>query len=106
MTCSLIFSERVAPDVHRSFFATEQGNASELPSLCWLETAVVFLRDLLRAWFGSRRWFSLHVESEDQVPVGTLGVLVDWAVVVMLLLSLKFGWFLGGIRVPVNHSCG
>ena len=88
MTCSLIFSERVAPDVHRSFFATEQGNASKLPSLCWLETAVVFLRDLLRAWFGSRRWFSLHVESEDQVPVGTLGVLVDGAGVVGLLRVL------------------
>lgn len=96
---------RVAPDVHRSFFATEQGNASEFPSLGRLDATVIFLRDLLRAWFGRRRWLGLHVEPEDQVPVGTLRVLVDWAVVVVLLLSLKFGWLLGGIRIPVNHGC-
>lgn len=86
MTCSL--SVGVAPDVHRSFFATEQGNASEFPSILWFQSTVIFLGDLLRAWLGSRGWFSLHVESEDDVPVGTLGVLVDWAEVVILLLSL------------------
>lgn len=98
--------EGTAPDVHCSIFATEQGNSLEFPGLWGFHTSV-----FLRFWwlctrFRRLRGLSLHPESEDKVPVRTLWVLVDWARVVILLLSLKLSWLFDRIRVPVLHNHG
>ena len=75
-----------APDVHRSFFATEQGNSLEFPVERRLQiTSLLFVRSFLT---GFEHYWCLctHVKSENEVPVGTLGILVDWTMVVILLL--------------------
>lgn len=73
-----------------SLFAAKQSNALELP----VHDSCHSLWDRL---LGSRWTLGLKVGTEDQIPVVTLGVLVDWAEVVGPLLVVVLGLLGGGL---------
>ena len=96
-----------APDVHRSFFATEQGNTLEFPVERRLQiTNLLFVRSFLTGF--EHDWcLCTHVKPEDDVLVRTLGILVNWTIVVIPLLPFQFRGLLHSVRIPfLNDHCG